>query len=254
MKKILSIDKNNKVLFEAKDGSTTVGTKEDCLAYAYNFTNGACYVCNSKKPIRNLNTDLGKSNNIYGANNISLGRFNELRRSNGLALGFANKIYATSNFGVVIGKNAYAENYGEIALSSNIMPDRSKYSILHYNGTTTSETPTELFLGGSQGQRFFINEAFESAIAIDYTACAINTSANLIWTNYGHATYKFANSTLTEVGHTKSTTIKDSHLNYDIEFAPISGTPDYIELKVEGASGHTAYWSVTLKVTEVRYA
>ena len=125
---------------------------------------------------------------------------------------------------------------------------------MHYNGTTTSETPTELFLGGSQGQRFFINEAFESAIAIDYTACAINTSANLIWTNYGHATYKFANSTLTEVGHTKSTTIKDSHLNYDIEFAPISGTPDYIELKVEGASGHTAYWSVTLKVTEVRYA
>jgi hypothetical protein len=255
MRKIVSVDKDGKILFEDDKGTgTTVGTKADCLAYGYNYTNSACYMRNSNKSTENKNTDLGKANNIYGANNIALGRYNEMRRSNGLALGFYNKVYATSNYGVVLGKGAYAENYGEIAMSSSGTTDRGKFSILHYNGTTTDETPTELYLGGKENERFYINEDYESAFAIDYTACALNASDDKIWTNYGHVTYKFTNSTLTEVGHQSSTTIRDSALDYAVEFAPISGTPDYIELKVTGERLHTAYWSITLKVTEVRYA
>lgn len=254
MKKIVSVDKDGKILFEDKDGRTTVGTKADCLAYNYNFTNNACYVCNSKKPIRNLNTDLGKANTIYGANNIVLGRYNELRRSNGMALGFANKIYATSNYGVAIGKNSYVENYAEIALSSNVMPDRSKYSFLQFTGETTDNVATEIYLGGQDGERFYINEDFSSAYAIDYSAVGLNPSNNDIFTNYGHATYKYTNNTLVEVGHDKSTTIRDASTNqYDIDFAPISGTRDYIECKVTGDTGHDVYWTVDLQITEVRY-
>lgn len=255
MRKIASVDKDGKVLFEDDKGTgTTAGSKADCLAYGYNYTNRACYIRKGNKPTDKKNVDLGSANTIYGANNTVLGRYNELRRSNGLVLGYNNKIYHTSNFGVALGKGAYVENYGEIAMSSSGLADRGKFSILHYNGSTTDDTATELFLGGLDEQRFYINEDFESVYAIDYTACALNAASNEVWTNYGHATYKFVNTTLTEVGHTKSTTIRDSSLDYDVNFAPISGTPDYIELKVEGETGHTVYWSITIKVTEARYA
>ena len=61
------------------------------------------------------------------------------------------------------------------------------------------------------------------------------------------------NAYLTEVSHAKGTALRDSHLNYDIEFAAINSTAsDYIELKVEGANGDTAYWNVILNVTEVK--
>lgn len=253
MKKILSVDKNDVVSFEGKDGRGTFGTKEDCLAYNYNFFNGKCYVCNSKKPIRNLNTDYGRANTIYGANNFAIGRFNKLFGSNGGAIGFNNTIYATATYGIAIGKGAYAENYGEIAFSSSTLPNRAKFSFYQFDGFTTNNTPTEIYLGGVEGQRFFINEDYETAFAIDYSAVALNANSNDIFTNYGHATYKYTNSTLLEVGHDKSTTIRDASTNqYDINFAPISGTPDYIELKVTGDTGHDVYWTVDLKVTEVR--
>jgi len=88
---------------------------------------------------------------------------------------------------------------------------------------------------------------------IKYTISALNAASNQIWCNYGEFAYKYVNSTLSEVGHLKGTAIRDSALNYDIEFAAVSGTPDYIEMKVEGDSGHTVYWTVVLQVTEVRY-
>ena len=151
--------------------------------------------------------------------------------------------------------SSYAENFGELSYSSSVIKNRAKFSTLQYNGITTNSTATEIYLGGHSGARLYINEDYESGFAIDYTAVAINPSSNNIFTNYGHATYKFTNSTLTEVGHEKSTTIRDgSTSQYDINFAPISSTPDYIEVKVEGKSGHTVYWTVVLQITEVRYA
>lgn len=254
IKKIHSILENGKVNFTDSKGLATDGTKNDCLNYGFKYRGNKCYCFETRTQPKN-DKNFNKGNLIRGASGFAVGVGNTISSGfNNIAIGFKNLIQKNANYSIALGKNSYVEQYGEIAISSSITKNRGKFSILHFNGTTTDATPTELFLGGSQGQRFFINEAYESAFAIDYTVCALNASANLIWTNYGHATYKFANTTLTEVGHTKSTTIRDSHLNYDIEFAPISGTPDYIEIKVEGASGHTVYWALTLKVTEVRYA
>jgi len=57
-----------------------------------------------------------------------------------------------------------------------------------------------------------------------------------------------------ELGHQKSTTIRDSALDYDINFAPHTAYQDHISVDVTGEVGHTVYWTVVLRITEVRYA
>jgi len=256
MRKVSSVDKNGKVLFVNDKGTgTTIGTKDDCLAYGYNYTGAACYIQNNNKPLQTKgNTNLDKGNKIRGVNNNVLGKGNWVQAKDISVIGNSNKAYYGSDSSVLIGRNAFTQSYGELAFSSSVIPDRAKFSIYQFDGITTDETPTELFLGGYTNARLNMNTNYESAFAIDYTATALNANSNQIWTNYGHATYKFTNSTLTEVGHEKSTTIRDSSTNhYDIDFAPISSTPDYIEVKVEGDTGHTVYWTIVLQITEVRY-
>tara|TARA_R100001198_G_scaffold40644_1_gene22333 strand:+ start:6440 stop:7201 length:762 start_codon:yes stop_codon:yes gene_type:complete len=252
MKKIDSIDSDGKVLFVAEKG-TTVGTKEDCLSYGFNYRNSVCYAYNTTvKPSSDKNKP--KGNILASSGNYALGIGNKITSGiNNVALGFKNLIHQNADNAIAIGKNAYAENFGEFTYSSSKIPNRAKFSILQFDGITTNATPTEIYLGGHSGARLYINEDYESAFAIDYTATALNANSNQIWTNYGHATYKYTNSTLTEVGHSKSTTIRDSNLDYDIEFAPHNNGNDYIEVKVEGESSHTVYWTVVLQITEVRY-
>ena len=257
MRKIDSITKQGQVLFvDDKGTGRTVGTKEDCLAYGYNYTGSACYIQNNNKPTQTKgNTNLDKANKVRGANNNVLGKGNYIQAKNVTVLGNNNKAYYGADNSTLIGRNAYAENFGEIAYSCAVNPDRAKFSFLQFDGITTDNTATEIYLGGKDGYRFFINESYESGFAIDYTAVGINPSSNDIFTSYGHATYKYTNNTLTEVGHEKSTIIRDASTNqYDIDFAPIVNTPDYIEVCVTGDTGHTVYWTVDLKVTEVRYA
>jgi len=256
MRKIDSIDSTGKVLFvDDKGTGTTTGSKEDCLAYGYNYTGSACYIQNNNKSTQTKgNTNLDKANNVRGANNNILGKGNNIQAKNVTVLGNSHKAYYGSDNSTLIGRNAYTENYGEIAMSSAVIPNRAKFSIYQYNGITTDDSTTEIYLGGKDGYKLYINTDYESAYAIDYTACALNASSNEIWTEYGRCTYKYVNNTLTEVGHQKGTTIRDSALDYACDFAPHTHDAIHISLDVTGETGHTAYWTVVLRVTEVRYA
>tara|TARA_E500000318_G_scaffold42887_1_gene40914 strand:- start:69 stop:839 length:771 start_codon:yes stop_codon:yes gene_type:complete len=253
IKNIHSIDRNGKVNFTDSKGEPTDGTKDDCLSYGFKFRGNRCFCYETKtKPINDKNFSRG--NFIRSINGYALGVGNKIKSGiNNIAIGFSNLTQKNANYSLAIGRNSYAENYGEIAFSASLLPNRAKFSFYQFDGFTTNNLPTEIYLGGVEGQRFFINEDYETAFAIDYSAVALNANSNDIFTNYGHATYKYTNRTLSEVGHDKSTTIRDASTNhYDIDFAPISGTPDYIELKVTGDTGHDVYWTVDLKVTEVR--
>ena len=252
MKKIDSIDSDGKVLFVAEKG-TTVGTKEDCLSYGFNYRNSVCYAYNTTtKPTNDKNKP--KGNILASSGNYALGIGNKIISGvNNVALGFKNLIHQNADNAIAIGKNAYAENFGELAFSASKIANRAKFSIIQFDGITTNLTPTEIYLGGHSGSRLYINEDYESAFAIDYTASALNANSNQIWTNYGHATYKYTNSTLTEVGHQKGTTIRDSALDYDINFSAHTHDADHISVDVTGETGHTVYWTVILRVTEVRY-
>jgi len=254
MRKISSIDKNGKVLFVNDKGTgTTDGSEQDCLGYGFKFRNSVCYCYDTTtKPDSDKNK--AKGNILKGDGNFAIGIGNKITSGiNNVALGFRNLMQRNADNAIAIGKNAYAENFGEIAISNSKIPNRAKFAIHQFDGITTDETPTELYLGGHSGARLYMNTNYESSLMIKYTASALNAASNEIWCNYGEFAYKYVNSTLSEVGHAKGTAIRDSNLDYDIEFASVSNGEDYIEVKVEGESGHTVYWTIVLQVTEVRY-
>ena len=254
MRNIDSIDNDGKVLFvDDKGTGTTVGTKSDCLSYGFNYRNSKCYAYNTTvKPAADKNKS--KGNVLKGNGNFAIGIGNKITSGiNNVALGFKNLIHRNADNSVVIGKNAYAENFGEFAFSSSKISNRAKLSILQFDGITTNATQKEIYLGGHEGARLYINTNYKTGFAIDYTAVALNEASNEVWTNYGHATYKYVNSVLTEVGHQKGTTIRDSALDYDLNFAPHTHDGVHISVDATGEVGHTAYWTVICRITEVRY-
>lgn len=254
MRNIDSIDNDGKVLFvDDKGTGTTVGTKSDCLSYGFNYRNSKCYAYNTTvKPAADKNKS--KGNVLKGNGNFAIGIGNKITSGiNNVAIGFKNLIHRNADNSVVIGKNAYAENFGEFAFSSSKISNRAKLSILQFDGITTNATQKEIYLGGHEGARLYINSNYETGFAIDYTAVALNEASNEVWTNYGHATYKYVNSVLTEVGHQKGTTIRDSALDYDLNFAPHTHDGVHISVDATGEAGHTAYWTVICRITEVRY-
>jgi len=255
MRKISSIDKTGKVLFvDDKGTGTTIGTKTDCNSYGYDYNGGVCYAFKTQKDDnKDDNIVQGFGNSLSGKLHNVNGNGNEvLAGTNANVLGNNNLIHANANHSVTVGKGNYTEHYGSFNYSSSNVANRCKFMILQYCGTTTDDTETELYIGNEAAQRFMINTSFESAYAIDYTCVGLNDASNEVWTNYGHATYKFVNSVLTEVGHSKSTTIRDSALDYDINFAAHVHDGEHISVDVTGEAGHTVYWNVILKVTEVR--
>lgn len=255
MRQIVRIIEDGKVLFlDDKGTGTTDGSEQDCLAYGFKFRNNVCYCYdNTTKPDSDKNK--AKGNILKGDGNFAVGIGNKITSGiNNVALGFRNLIQKNADNATAIGKNAYAENFGEIAFSSSKIANRAKFSFYQFDAITTDDVETEIYLGGHDNARLYINTDYESGYAIDYTAVALNAASNEVWTNYGHATYKYVNNTLTEVGHQKSTTIRDSALDYDINFSAHTHDADHISVDVTGESGHTAYWTVILRVTEVRYA
>ena len=254
MRKIARIIENGKVLFvDDKGTGTTDGSEQDCLGYGFKFRNSVCYCYDTTtKPDSDKNK--AKGNILKGDGNFAIGIGNKITSGiNNVALGFRNLIQKNADNATAIGKNAYAENFAELSYSASKIANRAKFSFYQFDATTTDDVETEIYLGGHSGARLYINTDYESGFAIDYTAVALNTASNEVWTNYGHATYKYVNNTLTEVGHQKSTTIRDSALDYDINFSAHTHDADHISVDVTGESGHTAYWTVILRVTEVRY-
>jgi len=255
MRQIVRIIEDGKVLFlDDKGTGTTDGSEQDCLAYGFKFRNNVCYCYdNTTKPDSDKNK--AKGNILKDSGNFAIGIGNKITSGiNNVALGFRNLIQRNADNAIAIGKNAYAENFAELAYSASKIANRAKFSFYQFDAITTDDVETEIYLGGHDNARLYINTDYESGYAIDYTAVALNAASNEVWTNYGHATYKYVNNTLTEVGHQKSTTIRDSALDYDINFSAHTHDADHISVDVTGESGHTAYWTVILRVTEVRYA
>lgn len=250
-KKVTSIAKNGEVKFlDIRTGKSSNGTKADCLSYGYNYKNSKCYafdVDNTtayKSNLQGGNRVTGKNNTVQGNNNKVKGTFNAI-------IGNNNTVQAQQ--GIAIGNGIYVENKGVIALGNSNTENRARFSLVNFTGTTTNASATELYIGGYDGVRFIVNDNYESAFAIDYTATALNAAENQIWTEYGHVTYKYTTKTLEEVGHQTGHIIRDSQLDYDITFNARSSPVPYIEVSVQGEAAHTAYWNVILKITEVRY-
>jgi len=254
MRKIARILDRGEVLFvDDKGTGTTNGNEQDCLNFGFKFRNSKCYCYDTKiKPKTETNKNAG--NTLNGANNFAIGIGNTIKSGiNNVAIGFRNIMQNNSNNSIAIGKNAYTDNYGELSFSASKTSNRAKYSILQYDGVTTNNTATELFIGGHNGARFFVNESCESAYYIESKLVILDGTNNNAFFITHYILYKYANNTLTEVIEVPLLNQGDSALNsVSVAYAPVSSTPDYIEVKVTGLTSTRLEYNLILQVTEVK--
>ena len=255
-KKIHSINEEGRIFFVGdKRGEAVTGTQEDCLSYGYHYKNSKCYYKNidRQRTKRNSKNKITSASNKYrGTTNAVRGNSNTITGSRNIVLGDSNDLF--SNDSLAIGRYAYTDNTGEIAIANASEANRSKYAVLHYHGKLDNVLTQELLISNRANNRFYINESYESVYAIEYTASVLEPENNNAWSAYGRTTFKYVNSTLTQVASQVSTQ-KDSALNsYDLTLSAVSGTPDYIKLLATGVRTEDSYWTVILRVTEIRNA
>ena len=124
-----------------------------------------------------------------------------------------------------------------------------------YTATTTDNTATEVFLGGNNNARFYINESDESAMYIEAKCVCLDVVNNDAVLRSKILLYKYAGSTLTEIFDTDYVNTGDSSLSAVVlAFAPVASTTDYIEVKVTGLASTRLEWNIILTVTEVKNA
>ena len=246
--KVKAVSIDGVVTFTSK-GKDSAGTLATCSAYGYHFINGKCYAFKSGTYRKNLirsysanNTVLNETNSVYGANN-TVGGYNNCIK------GYHNTVNGMYN--TVLGSNLYTELDGSLTYGNYKESNRARNMYITYGGTTTDATTTELTL--LNDNKFYVDESYKSAYIIEYKAVALNAGSDEAWTEHGYYSYKYTNNRLTQVGNPTHTTLRDSNLDYDVEILPTLNTPDYLRVVVTGEAAHTAYWNVTLNVTEVRY-
>jgi len=253
MKKLHSISETGLVLFvdEERKGATTQGTKDDCLAYAYKYQSGNCFAYSQNVTQYERGVNVG---NIVNQKNRALGdaiTFNS--GVNSLASGKGHKVAINGSYSTLNGRNGYSENYGENVFSVSSIKNRARYTELHYVGTTTDDTETELFLGGEGNQRFIPNTEYASCYFIQYFATALNAESQEIWTEQNFVAYRNIVGSLQEVGNHSPVTLRDSNLDYDITLNDFGGANhNYISVDVIGEANHNVVWNVVLQITEVR--
>lgn len=253
MKKIHSISETGLVLFvdEENKGATTQGTQDDCLAYAYKYQSGNCFAYSQNVTQYERGVNIG---NIVNQKNRALGdaiTFNS--GVNSLASGKGHKVAINGSYSTLNGRNGYSENYGENVYSVSSVKNRARYTELHYVGTTTDDTETELFLGGEGNQRFIPNTEYASCYFIQYFATALNAESQEIWTQQNFVSYRNILGQLQEVGSHSPVTLRDSNLDYDVTLNDFGGANhNYISVDVLGEANHNVVWNVVLQITEVR--
>lgn len=253
MKKISSIDNRGKVLFvDDKGTGTTTGSKSDCLNYGFKFRKNVCYCYDTAK--KRVTTETKQKGNLLSLNSYALGAVNTLSKSiKNIAIGFSNLAQKTSVFGISIGRNAYTDKFGELAYSSCNTSNTAKYSTLMYTGTTNNNTATEIFLGGNDNARFYIDESKEGAYYIEAKLVVLDSAGNNAYFIHRYLLYKFANNTLTEVVEVPLLNQGDSALNaVTVDYAAVASTTDYIEVKVTGLASTRLDYNIVLTVTEVK--
>lgn len=255
MKNIASVSENGLVLFvdDTRKGGTTKGTQDDCLRYAFLYNSGECFAFlggvdiapNQVVDTSNINPN---RNYVRGANNIVY------EGVDSFIIGNENRLGLSAQNSTVTGRNAYSENYGELVYSAQVNPNRSRFVELGFAGITTDDVQTELFIGGMKDARFHLNTEYATAWFVEWNAVGINAESGEMWSKTNYQAYRYISGTFAEVGNHTGTILRDSNLDYDFDFLPITLTDgrSYLKVLAEGEANHNVYWNSTIKITEVR--
>ena len=241
-KRIFKIE-GNLITFENEKGEEVNGTNDDCklVGGIFNGTNCILPRQDFKPDIINLRTNLGQNNDV-----------NELALNNTI-FGYNHKIDNVINTHT-LGKFAHTTRHEEYnhAITSSL--GRTQRSVLMFEGRTTNNTETEVFIGGESNKRFIIDETKECVIALECYILArrIDSRDDACMGKYQRNTFRVHSGVLSRIGQNNLTNHNHGISGWTNDFTAVSDTPDYIKATVTGQTSCTIDWSIVVMINELK--
>ncbi|QDP49694.1 MAG: hypothetical protein Unbinned1953contig1002_9 [Prokaryotic dsDNA virus sp.] len=242
MAKIFQI-KNNTITFVGTKGEEISGTSEDCRLVGGVFTGTSCIIENKEINVDSINNryTIGQQNEFdYNALNTNVqGNYNQI-----------DNVDSTHT----IGNLAHTTRHKEFnhAITSSL--GRTQRSVLMFEGRTTDDTETEIFIGGESNKRFIIDETKESVIALECYILArrVDSSDDACMGKYQRNTFRVHSGVLSRIGQNNLTNHNHGINAWTNDFTAVSDTPDYIKVTCTGELRVTIDWSVIVMVNELK--
>ena len=241
-KKIFKIQ-GNVITFIGQKGEEVNGTNDDCKLVGGVFNGTNCIIQNKKhnSNLTNSRVNLGQGNTIDNlANNNTIFGYNHT----------IDNLEHTHTLGAF----AHTTRHGEFNHAETTALGRSQRSVLMYQGTTTNNTETEIFLGGQSGKRFIVDETKECVIVLETYVLAKRTDSrsSAAMGKYQHATFRVTLGALDRIGINNKTNHNDGISGWSNDFVAVSDTPDYIKATVTGQASCTIDWTIIVMVSELK--
>ena len=240
-RKIKSIDNNNTIkVVGGRTGSDTP-TQAECDFYGGTFIGKNCVL--KLPPARRLfaennhNEDLGFNNTFRNSYNTRI-------------VGNSNR--SKESYQYIQGQNADAIRYKENIFACTDTLGRAQVSTLIFQGRTTDNSATEIFIGGESGKRLIIDEDKECSLFLEIDTITKGLSTGITNRNSAQkdcATFMVNGGTLSQNGSTTNIYGEDART---ITLTATSATPDYIKIQVTGASAQTYDWVCVVRITELK--
>tara|TARA_R100001510_G_C7656784_1_gene217217 strand:- start:3472 stop:4215 length:744 start_codon:yes stop_codon:yes gene_type:complete len=241
-KKIFQIN-NNLITFVGTKGEEVNGSSEDCRLVGGVFNGTNCFIEDHKVNENSIN-----NRNIVGQNNTL-----KEQALNIFITGNNNQIDEVDSTHT-IGDLAHTTRYKEFnhAITSSL--GRTQRSVLMFEGRTTDDTETEIFIGGESNKRFIIDETKESIIALECYILArrIDSSDDACMGKYQRNTFRVHSGVLSRIGQNNLTNHNHGINGWTNDFTAESDTPDYIKVTCTGELRVTIDWSVIVMVNELK--
>lgn len=244
-RKIKSIDNDNVIkVVGGRTGSDTP-TQAECDFYGGTFIGKNCVL------------KLPPAQKLFAENNHNedLGYNNTFRNSyNTRIVGNSNR--SKESYQYIQGQNADAIRYKENIFACTDTLGRAQISTLIFQGRSTDNGNTEIFIGGESGKRFIVDEDKDCVLGFEAYVLGYRVDSGgrgHCMNKFQHATFEVTSGTLTQVGSTGTKTNNKNHSNsWSNQYTATSGTPDYIKVEVRGIVGATIDWTVVLKIHELK--
>jgi len=172
----------------------------------------------------------------------------------GIEIGFNHNITNNAEMGVCIGRNAEADNYGEIAQSNGIWVDEgeSQSSMLVLRNWSSGAVTVDLFLDGT-GEYFTLDELSTYLFEVKVVARAFSPFASHL-----SAAYKFElcgerTPVATQiVGLVSKTVVAEDNPNWDCDIDIDDTGADELNIQCTGDVGNDIVWTAFVRATKVK--
>ena len=262
---VKEIDPNTGVVtFDDGTDSGVSGTKLDCDAFGYDFVNNQCIAPGYEATKRHTPTQvIVGGGNFAKGNNINIqGSKNTVNANNVRVVGTGHEV--SEDYTHIIGNSGSAIRYGEFVHAETPYeqtvavgnPGRAQRSVLIYQGRTTDNTETEIFLGGIDGKRFIVDENKECVICFESRVVAkrVDSSSTAAMGKFQHGTFRVTGGALDRLGLSNKTNHNDGISGWTNDFVAVNDADlgDHIKATVTGQSSCTIDWTIIVYVNEIR--